>query len=181
MINFILPLFITALAVGGFFRFTDPILKEMDGLRDRQAILNQGLDHAKQLRQVQNDLLTAYNSFTTADKDRLNKLVPDSIDNVRLIIDINNIARPYNMSIRDIKIKTEEGEEESSVIREESAQRKGSVVLGFSVTGPYSNFKAFMADLSRSLRLVDIASVSFSTAETGSYDYNVELQTYWLK
>lgn len=189
MIRLILPLLFVAAAVGGFFKFTQPMLDEIDGLKAEKATLNQALDNAKELRQVQDELLATFRNIDPADLDKLNKFLPDSIDNVRLIIDVDNIAKRSGMSIKGIKIKTAEGQEENSVIDSSSGGAGGTqaMTLGFSVTGPYSNFQSFLSDLARSLRLADVEATGFSsgTASVGQlsdfYTYNVEIKTYWLK
>lgn len=178
-----------AVAIGGFFKLTEPVLGEIDVLKAERAELNQALDNAKELREVQDSLLAAYREIAPADLDRLNKFLPDNIDNVRLIIDVNNIARQSGMTIKNIKIKTAAGEEESSVIDKSSGNEMEpeSLTLGFSVTGPYTNFQKFLSDLARSLRLVDVEVVGFSATEGASgtvsdvYTYNVEIKTFWLK
>jgi Tfp pilus assembly protein PilO len=178
-----------AVAVGGFFKFTEPVLGEIDELKAERAKLNEALDNARELRKVQDSLLAAYREIAPSDLERLNKFLPDNIDNVRLIIDVNNIARQSGMTIKNIKIKTAAGEEESSVIEKTTGNElePESLTLGFSVSGPYGNFQKFLSDLARSLRLVDVEAVGFSSSEGGEagasdlYTYNVEIKTYWLK
>ena len=182
MIRLLFPLLIIGLAGLIFFKFADPVLKEIDGLRVQQDKLNAGLDNAKKLREVQQGLLDTYNSFDPVDIDKLNKMLPDNVDNVRLIIDINNIAKPNNMTIRNIQIKEEDSKSGSDLIQGgNETMKKGSVILGFSVTGPYNNFLTFMSDLAKSLRIVDVTSVSFSSDDKDLSTYSVEIQTYWLK
>lgn len=163
-----------------FFLLTRPLLADINMLREEKARLEEGLANARKLKEVRDGLIKISNDFPASDLDRLNKMLPDNVDNVKLIIDINNIARASGMSIRNVKIKTEEGQSGREVIAD-SGQKRGAVTLGFSVSGAYSNFGDFLQRLARSLRLVDVMSVSFGSNERNFYDYNVELQTYWLK
>jgi Tfp pilus assembly protein PilO len=186
MIRFFLPLLLIAAAVGGYLKFTTPVLSQIDELRLEREKLNVALDNAKKLRQAQDALLASYREIPESDLARLAKFLPDNVDNVRLIIDINNIAKQSGMSIKDLRIKTAEGQSESSVIdRQTSAGvlERGEVGLGFSVTGPYLNFQSFLRDLSRSLRLVDIEVAGFqaTTELSDVYTYSVDIKTYWLK
>ena len=180
MLRFLGPLIIILVAVGGFLRFTQPLFADIRLIEAEKQTLNQALDNAKKLREAQDRLLAEFRAIPEDDLNRLNKLLPDNVDNVRLIIDINNIAKPYGMNIRNIQIKTEEGKTEESVITAGS-DKHGSVTFGFSVTGSYENFKAFLNDLAQSLRLIDLTASGFSSAEKDVYDYTVEIQTYWLK
>jgi Tfp pilus assembly protein PilO len=182
MMRLLFPLALVVAAGLIFFSFTQPVLQKIDDLRLEQAKLNTALENAKKLRQVQNELLDNYNNFAPADLDRLNKFLPDNVDNVRLIIDINNIAKASGMTIKNVKIKTEEGKEDgAAVLSADSAEPKGVVILSFGVSGSYLNFQQFLSDLSNSLRLVDIDSVTFSSNDKGIYDYAVSIRTYWLK
>lgn len=191
MIRLILPLLLIGAAVGGFFKLTQPMLAEIDMLKVEKAKLNQALDNAKELRQVQDSLLATFRNIDPNDLEKLNKFLPDSIDNVRLIIDVDNIANRSGMSIKGIKIKTAEGKAENTVIDAADSGVGGTqaMTLGFSVTGPYTNFQSFLSDLARSLRLADVEATGFSSGQGQNaegkpvdlYTYNVEIKTYWLK
>ena len=181
MMRLIVPFLITIVAVGLFFKFTDPMFADIDTLRARQATLNNGLDNAKKLREVEQGLLDQYNAMAPADLESLNKLLPDDDDNVRLIIDINNIAKPYGMKLKNPQIKTTEDKASDAVARDRNHAQQASVALSFSVNGDYLSFQSFLNDLAHSLRLVDVSAVNFTAGDTGTNDYNVEVQTYWLK
>lgn len=180
MTRLLLPLVLVVAAGVIFYTLAQPVLQQIGELRTEAARLELGLTNARELKRVRGALLKTSNDFSESDLDRLNKMLPDNVDNVRLIIDINNLARGSGMTIRNVKIKTEEGATGQEVIAE-SGQKKGAVTLSFAVSGSYANFEDFLSRLARSLRLVDVVAVSFSGNERNFYDYNVEIQTYWLK
>ena len=104
--------------------------------------------------------------------------MPDNIDNIRLIIDIDDMAKTYGMRIRNFKADVSTQKE--TLGKDTTAY--GTLTLSFGTTASYSFFLAFMKDLERSLRIMDITAISFAASETGSlYDYNITLKTYWLK
>jgi len=174
MTKFLFTILLIGLAGFVFFRFTQPVLDDIGALRAEKALLEAGLENAKKLREVQEQLLGVFNSFSSADLERLNKLLPDHIDMVRLVIDINTIAERSGMQIKNIKLRLPEEEKTTPSAKE-------TAILGFSVTGPYTNFQSFVSDLARSLRLVDVKTLGLIPREDGLYEYNVEVQTYWLK
>lgn len=180
MTRLVLPLLFLAAAGLVFFQLTQPLIDQIDLLRAEKEQINIGLGNIKKLRDVQDKLLENRRSFSGNDLRRLNKFLPDVNDNVRFIIELNNIARAYNMMVKNIRIRTGEagGQPEAGAL---AGQRLGTVTLGFSVSGPYGNFQSFLADLSRSLRLIDASLVSFASNEEGIYDYTLEVETYWLK
>lgn len=188
MNRILLPLIYIALAVGIFYGLTTDLLAKVAERRAEKAELVAALDRAAELRQVAERLRNEYYSFTAEERERLAKMIPDNVDNVRLIIDINNIASRYNMVVKDAKIKTNEKAEEgrpdpsAKLIENPSGQiGQGTVTIAFTVTGSYDVFRQFLGDLASSLRLVDIKRLSFKSAELDTYQYTVELTTYWLK
>jgi len=183
-----LPLIYLLIAVSVFYGLTQSELAKVDTLRAEQAELLLALERAKELRVVAERLRTEYYSFTAEERERLDKMIPNNVDNVRLIIDINNIATRYGMIIKDAKIKTDAvpadgGPDPSARLIENPSGRisQGTVTITFTVTGTYDVFRQFLGDLASSLRLVDIKKISFKSTDKDIYQYSVELNTYWLK
>jgi len=177
----LLPVLFVVIAGGIFFGFIDPTFSRLKDIRAEEVQFDQALTRSKELQQVRDQLLSRYNTFSANDLDRLEKMLPDNIDNVRLVLDFDAIASRYGMRLRNIAL------EKTSDIRA-SQGRVGagdsayqSVVLSFSVTGGYDSFRSFLEDLEQSLRLVDVSSISFGASPSGLYDYSVSINTYWLK
>jgi hypothetical protein len=53
--------------------------------------------------------------------------------------------------------------------------------VSFNVTAPYQQFISFMQDLEASLRVMDLTHLTVSANDTGTYDFGVQLTTYWLR
>jgi hypothetical protein len=197
--KFLFPIINIALAAVLFFGVTDKMFvnapldeKPADktgstgGIRaliERRVELNAAIIKAKELGKRVNELNSQFNSFTQEQKDKLDLLLPDYVNNIQLIIDVNGIAKRNSMVIKNIKVTTSEDKDANSSKKliVSKNQALGTMLLSFSVTGPYNAYKSFLADLASSLRIIDISSTSFSTDDKGIYTYNVELRTYWLK
>jgi len=114
---------------------------------------------------------------------RLDEFLPDHVDNIQLIIDVNGIAKKNGMVIKNVKVTT--GADGANTVGAKSLStldpRLGAMILSFSVTGTYDAYKKLVADLASSLRIIDISSVSFATDDKGIYTYNLSIKTYWLK
>ncbi len=158
--------------------YTRPLFAEIDILSEEKASLNKSLEESKGLRTVMAEKESFYNSLDTEMRDKLNKLLPDSNDNVKLIIDMDNIASTHGLKIRNIDIKVSR-QGDTSI--EDAGKAYGTATFRFSVSATYDSFKFFMKDLEDSLRIVDITSLSFSSGDKDINEYNVELKTYWLK
>lgn len=180
MSRFLVPLFFLVAAVGIFIVFTQPLI---DGIKAQQAdisIYQEALQNGQKLIDVRKRLLDRYNSFSSEDIGRLKKILPDAIDNVRLIIDLDTIASKYGMELKNVRIIAADSKNANATLGPDNL-KYGSVGLGFTVTGSYEVFRRFVADLEKSLRVVDLVSVSFAANERNSYDYALEIRTYWLK
>jgi hypothetical protein len=202
--RFFLPLINIVIAAALFFLYTDQVLVNaplnenvigasgradiahseggIRALSARAAELNEAIDAAKAVSQRVGELGSIYNSFSAADLARLDELLPDHVDNIQLIIDVNRIAGKYNMAIKNVKIITaDDGGSAGKMLLTAPDQKLGALVLSFSVLGNYDSFKKFMSDLASSLRIIDISAVSFGADDKGLYSYDIALKTYWLK
>lgn len=176
-----LPALLIIVSIGLFVFHVDPTYKDIKDLTAINGQYNEARDQSKELRKVRDSLLEMYNSFTAEDLDRIKKLVPDNIDNVRLVMNIDNIASKYGMTIKNVKVNQLDDKSGNQIILNTSDY--DSVTLNFSVTASYEDFISFISDLKDSLRLVDIVSLDLSAAgtDTTAYKYDLGIKTYWLK
>ncbi len=185
-------------SLAGFFFFIDPQYKNVKQLQAEKVKNNEIIDLAYKLDARKNELTEKYNQISSTDKDQLEKLLPDTVDNVRLIIDVNNIGEQFGIVIRDISINTKDGKENEpkKVITQKSnfdgvlgensikyvdSSKIGIISFSFSVSAKYEVFLQFLNYLEQSLRLVDIRSIEIRRGTGAFYDYRVTLDTYWLK
>ena len=164
-----------------FFSFTDAKYETVQELRAEDQQFDQALERSQELRALRNSLLDKYSMFPIEDLNRLNRLLPDNIDVVRLIIDIDSIADRYNMALEGISVGEPTNDAPSRTLGP-STDTFGSVALSFTVGSDYQKFLAFLADMERSLRLVDVISITFGGLDQqGIGKYTVTINTYWLK
>jgi Tfp pilus assembly protein PilO len=175
----IMPIIFILAGIGSFVFFTNPRYQDLQEKLVEQREIAEANTQANRLR-AERDRLTSERAKITLDEEkRLEKLLPNSVENVGLIIDIDNIAQRHGMVVRNSKV-TEATTRSGSTIGPDS-KKYGSISLSFSVTSDYVNFMNFIRDLEDSLRLVDVSSLSFSSARDNQYNFNITLQTYWLK
>ncbi|TSC71689.1 MAG: Uncharacterized protein G01um101448_1107, partial [Parcubacteria group bacterium Gr01-1014_48] len=86
-------------SIGLFVVFIDPTYKENQVLLVERAKLTEALDKAHELQKVYEQLEEKDRSIAAGDLERLLRLLPDHVDNVRLIIDIDQIANRYGLTI----------------------------------------------------------------------------------
>jgi len=187
----ILGIILMAASIWTFFGFVDNHYQTVKSLKAEEAEYSAALLKANEIDVVRRQLVSKYATFSQSELSQLEKMLPDSVDNVRLIIDINNIASRYGMFIRDIQIEHQSDSSagsgsqnfspNSGVSSPTGAPKYDSILFNFSIAGSYENFKNFMNDIERSLRIVDVVSVDFKATKENFNTYQVSTRTYWLK
>ena len=174
-----MPLMLVAAAIGLFVWYTNPTYQTIKSLSIQNASYDNALNKAQELRGLRDSLLNKRNGFAPADLDKLQKILPDNVDNIRLIIDINTIATRHNLALTNVDLGAVSKQAAAAASGDTSPV--GSVDVGFSVTtANYSDFLAFVQDVEHSLRLVDVTKISFSAAASGPITYTMSVRTYWL-
>lgn len=172
-----------------FFTLIQPTYGRIQNIRMEEKEYAEALKKVDILNQKIEEHQATISAFDPADLEKLNKMLPDTVDNVRLVIDIDNVASNFGLLLKEFDIVDPNEEEQSTASvpqfsSEESASEEPyySIDLSFNVTSSYANFISFIKALEKSLRIVDIVGISFEPAETGDiYDFRVTLRTYWLK
>jgi len=93
------------IAIATFFFYVNPSYEDIKVLKMENSEFDEALDKARELQEVRDNLLSKYNSFSSGDIERLGKLLPDNVDNVRLILDL--------ISKRKVKISRPASDEPS--------------------------------------------------------------------
>ncbi len=202
MTRFIMPIILVVISLSVFFMLTNPIYNDISAIKDQSASYNEALDNSKALENERDKLTAKYNAIDPVNLSKLETLLPENVDNVRLILEIGQIASPYGMVLKDVKYNTTTDTgataPQGSAVRgglnaTAPSKNYGTFDLEFSTSGSYDNFINFTKDLESNLRIVDISSISFSSDNSNSgpssksnaapdtYNYNFKIQTYWLK
>lgn len=198
MIRLIIAVVAAVLSGGIFFYYTQPAY---DVVRADQAQIdqyNQALDKATQLQELKQSLLSKYNAFDPTSLANLQKLLPDHVDNIGLILELDNLASRYGLALQNVDVSTPATQTPTAqtAIGAVSGANEAysSLTLTFSTQGGYDNFVQFMNNLQSSLRIVEIVSLTVNPVATTAvpgrvataaaqplYTYQVTLRTYWLK
>ncbi len=199
-----MPIIFVGIAITFFFVVTNPMYDGASGitaLKNEVASYNNALDTSKVLEGERDQLTAKYNNIDPDNLTKLQTLLPDSVNNIRLILEIQQLASPYGMTLSDVKYDTAEnaataGNNTATVqgggAVQTSPQNYGVFNLEFTIAGTYANFINFTKSLESNLRIVDMSSISFSSdantagvsTKTNSaevYKYDFKIKTYWLK
>lgn len=184
--NIITPLILIIISIGTFFAYTDSAYRGQGGttlsvqeLQVENAKYVEALANDDKVRKMRDGFQNAKNNISSSDNEKLMRLLPDNIDNIKLVIDINNIAQNYQLTMKGAKLDTTIKADPNKLGADTS--KYGTVGLSFTVTASYSSFHSFLRDLEKSLRLVEVTDLAVTGNNTGLYDFTVGLKTYWLK
>jgi hypothetical protein len=177
----ITPLLLLLLSGLLFAGYIDSTYTHIRELQNRVSEYDRALTRSKELIAVRDELISRRNTFGETERRRLAKMLPDNVDNVRLIMDIDNIAARYGMSLQNVEIGSQGSSVTDSGGIGPDGNPIGSIELGFSVSAPYDDFIALLKDLEQSLRIVDVHSISFVAGSSDFNQYIVGIRTYWLK
>lgn len=173
--------------------FTNPNYEKIQEKKVELASYNEALDNSKLILGQKDKLLSIVNEIPEEQKLKLEKLLPSNIDNIRLILEINNIAKRYGIILRAIEFgstpqavpKTAIGQKAPANAPDLGNSDYGTVTLGFTMVASYSTCISFLKEIETSLRLVEIKSVIFdapmSSQDKDLYTFRIELNTFWLK
>lgn len=180
--RFAFPLVLVLAAIGLFVLYTNPTFQELKGAQAKVSAYDDALDKSQELKSLRDKLQSARNAFSPQDEQKLIRLVPDQVDNIRLIIDINSIAARRGLALSDVALGevSRSSTDSSGIAIGPTGDPIGSVNLGFSVVATYEDFLAFLQDLEHSLRILDIQKLTFGAATNGKYTFNFTIRTYWL-
>ncbi len=174
-----------------FVTFTGPLYGDIRMAREEAGAYKEALGNSKALENERDKLTQKYNAIDSIQLSRLEKMIPENVDNIRLILEIEKIAMPYGMVLKGVKYdsapKKEEGAVTSPAIGVSENPDYGTWTLEFSTSSTYANFISFLKDLERNLRIVDVSELSFasdadiSNQGFGTYKFDFKIKTYWLK
>ena len=92
MARFIFPIILVGASVGLFMLYTDPAYQDVKTLQKEAASYDEALNKSQELKRIREQLISRRNAFPVDGLQKLGRILPDNVDNIRLIIDINGIA-----------------------------------------------------------------------------------------
>lgn len=181
------------IAAGIFFAYVSSTWSgEIATTKAAIAADDQALAAASMYTAQQNQLASERNAINQKDLARLAVFLPDSVDNVGLILNLNAIAARSGLSLSNVDVIT--GGEQA--VTNGSVQQQGNVgtgTVGNGTTGPvsfvdlslsavgsYTALQSFLRDVEQSQRLLDVKDIVVKGSSTGVYTYQVKLRLYWL-
>lgn len=180
MVKGIVSLLLIVGAVVIFFTQTKNYFPEIKEIKGQVSVYNKTIDTIRSVKDSVDKLLGEYNSISQENIDRVNKMIPSGSDQMKLVVQIEDMMKSRGVVLKSIDAK--ESAKESSV-KAKGDSATGSLnrlSLSIKAQGPYSAFYSFLTEAERSLRLLEIESVKINgIADKDIYDFSVEAVSYW--
>lgn len=183
MMSRIIPVLFILVAIGIFFGYINPTYSgEVNALRSEIRSYDAALRAAEAFRQKEAQLMLERNGISQEGLERVESFLPDGVDNVQLILDLNALASRSGVVLSDFDIvEGADNQEQGGALELESEDAVESLDLTVSATGSYSAFKNFLKGAEWSLRPLDLVSLELEDSATGVYTYQMTFRIYWLR
>jgi len=178
----IFSIVVIIISVATFVLVVQPQYNEIKEMQSKETELEDVLDNARRLQSLRDSLLDKRKAISNSDIRRLEKLIPESADNVKLILEFEQIADRHNLQLQAASaVKEEEGQQTQSFDIETNDY--GTITLDFTINGDYTDFVAFLKDIEKNLRITDIRSLTISPpgGNEADYGFDISIDTYWLR
>jgi len=182
MTKIILSIIFIASSVLVFVFYTRNAYQDISKTRALIESYGQALDKAKQVESKLDELIAQRNQYPKEKLERLAKLIPSSVDNIQLILDIEGVTKRYDMRMQKVNIShgsANKKEKRSDIgaglnIGAGEEDLVQHLDLSFELVSSYDDFIRFIVDLEHSLRIVDFVNVTINAKERGRYEDTFE-------
>jgi hypothetical protein len=169
------------ISAGLFYTFIMPKYAEVQALRAEASGYNDVLGSVSELSRNRDQLLLKYNTIPKAELANLIKILPDNVNVVELALNLDTIASKYGISIKNVKTVDDKADASATVAKTASSSGLQKVRITFNFTTTYANYRKFLADLEQSLRIIEVRNVTLNVADGGMSEFQMQIETYWLK
>jgi hypothetical protein len=181
MFRTLTPIFSIVIAVAVFFFFAQPMFSEIKVVQDETNEYRIAVEKASEFNQLLQSLISKRNAFSARERERLEALVPDNIDEVKLLVDLEGIAKSHGMLLGNIMVSeltpaTATADDEGSRI--DSRESFSSVDISFDVIGNYEQLRSVLTDIERSLVLMEIVNITFESSSFDLQQYSITVRAY---
>ncbi len=183
MISRLFPVVLILIAIGLFFAYINPTYSgNVQTLRTEIRGYDAALAAADVYTKKAAMVSEAKANLPEGALERLESFLPDGVDNVQLIVDLDALAKRSGITLSGFDVASPD--EQATSGDSLSLEAEGAVEsldIRVKAVGKYDSFKTFLASAERSLRLLDLVELDLDDSETGIYTYNLTFRIYWLR
>lgn len=176
MFRTITPIISVVIAITVFFSFTKPMFGEVRDIDTEAAQYEKVLDDTKKLNARLSALVAEKRSHPIQTLERIEAFVPSDIDEVSILADLANMASRNSLLFGNVSLAGQEDGVAARSAGETAAISNQDVTydslthtdISFEVIGTYDQVKIFLADIERSLVLMEVTDLKVTATENES-------------
>lgn len=183
-----LPIVFLGIALGLFFGYIHPTVTGSIAATQKEiSQYDKALAAATRFDQKQTQLATDMQALPQDGIARLERFLPNTVNNVQLILDLDGLASRSGLKITAFSDAQTEAAAKSSSVDVAGAlvptvdQPYESLDLSISATGSYAQLRAFLDGVEASLQPLDLVELKITDSATGVYTYSMTFRLYWLR
>lgn len=168
MYRLLIPFFLVCMAGLIGLYVLAPQYEEIQHLRVEEAGLKADLQSAADINQRIAELESQYANFPHDAEAKLGVMLPDQVDSVRFIIDMNALVVQRGLEMLNPSASVADTQKTAQVGGAAQGSGIAESSFAFTVMATWSEFRALLRDIERSLALRDMSTLSFAAAEVSS-------------
>lgn len=191
MSKVITPVLLLIVAIGLFFTYSKPAYKNLQDFQAQESEIDDAILEADKLVTRYESLRKDKTSIKEIDLKNLSLMLPDNIDIVGLILDIDRMTSNHNVEISSFLIPyISPASSKNQAVNTTQSENDyiGSAIITVSVEGTYFDFKNFLFELEKSMTLFDVTSLKIkvnniknsSSGTDEKLSFTTDLKIYWF-
>lgn len=177
------PIIFLIVSIGLYFTYMVPTLENISALRTQETKFDQAKEDASRAVGVKDKIITKYGNIDKEDIERLQKFLPNSVDNGQIILDVDSIANKYGIILNNVSFSDKEtsiSSRNNNTKRTETLYKP--ITFKFGIDTTYNNFILFLKDIEKSLQLMDISEITINVSDKKNLlSFNVSIILYTLE
>ncbi len=170
--SLLLLLLIAIFAALGYFLVWPEYTRFLD-IQDKLTSEKQKLAEQETIFQDTKKLLANYEDISAEDKEKINAMLPEEIDEPGLFTLFESLAQKNKIAVLSLDISEKEAAANLKNFGIMEVQIALNLTAGPASEDPYGDFKKFLSDIEANLRLMDIISINY-TPESTTYVLNIK-------
>jgi hypothetical protein len=182
MIRTLTPFLSLIIAVLLYLFFTDAQYQEIKNIQASIKEYNIAYERYNDFSGILNEKYSAVTSRSVFESERLDTMVPKTIDDSKIIVDLEAMAKRHrllfgNIATEQTELSLEKDGADTPVGGEDELQTTN---VSFGVIGTYGQFKNFLKELESSLTIYEVVDITFDVEEGIFQQFDVTVRTYAL-
>lgn len=190
MFKTLIPTFSVLISIIVFLFVTKPMYAEVADIQSERKNYEEVTNQYKDFNAKVDALLSKKNAVSIEDREKLDQMIPETIDIPRLFVDIEHMVMSHNMQLKGITAGSsgevfQDKSVDDGAVSEDGSVGNAPVVLksqelSFNVVGSYDDFKNMLQSLESNLLFMEITSLNINSTDGPFQDFAITIEVYML-